>query len=100
VSREERAKILATAEKRGWTAAEVEKRYGISRWTFYGWRKRTGPGRSRRETTLRGGAVKGDVLRAELRAALPGILREEIARAFGMLFQISAPRRRGRRAKR
>ncbi len=83
------------------TAAEVEKKYGISRWTFYGWRKRTGPGRSsRRAYSVRGNNTGGSVetLRSEIRAALPGILREELARAFGSLFQGQG--RRGRRASR
>lgn len=98
VSREERAKILASAEKHGWTAADVEKKFGISRWTFYGWRKRTGPGRSRRGAGARGAVagISADALRTELRAVLPGILREEVAYALGTLLQA----RRGRRPRR
>ena len=98
VSREERAKILSAAEKQGWTAADVEKKFGISRWTFYGWRKRTGPGRPRRAAAGRGASagVGAETLRAELRALLPGILREEVAFALGTLLQ----GRRGRRARR
>jgi transposase-like protein len=97
VSREQRAKILAAAEKQGWTAADVEKKFGISRWTFYGWRKRTGPGRGRRGAGVRGGAVVGaEALRSEIRALLPSILREEVAFALGTLLQA----RRGRRPRR
>jgi len=87
--RAERARILAEARAKGLTAEQVEKRYGVSKWTYYGWKKRTG---TRVATTVRGAVQfkaatpSAEVIRREIRAVLPGILREEIARTLGTLF--------------
>jgi transposase-like protein len=99
VSREQRAKILSAAAKNGWTAMDVEKKYGISRWTFYGWRKHTAGGRGSKAGRGAASGVSAAVLRNELRAILPGILREEIAGAMSALFGVSRSRR-GARARR
>lgn len=95
-----RAKILATAKSQGLTAIQVEKKFGVSRWTYYGWRKRKGPGRA--GTARRGrapvAARGGGSLQREIRAVLPAILREEIARAItGLLGGGRVVRRRRRR---
>jgi transposase-like protein len=92
ISRATRAQILAIAKAKGWTAKQVAKKFGISAWTFYGWRKRTAsgakgarrgkkPGRPVGSSTS-GSTVSTAALRDEIRAALPGILREELARAI------------------
>jgi transposase-like protein len=83
--REQRARILAEAKAKGLTAEQVEKRYGVSRWTYYGWKRQAGMSYG----PLQARYVKGptaDMVRAEVRAVLPGILREEIARALGTMF--------------
>jgi transposase-like protein len=78
--REQRARILAEAKAKGLTAEQVEKRYGVSRWTYYGWKRQAGMSLGPRPTKY----VKGSTADM-LRAVLPGILREEIARALGSM---------------
>lgn len=92
----ERARILTEARTKGMTAEQVQKKYGVSKWTFYGWRKRTPKtkGAVGRVATV---AVNEQALRNELRAVLPGILREELARALGGVFGGAGARRRSRR---
>ncbi|MFH1833386.1 MAG: hypothetical protein ABH877_00055 [bacterium] len=82
--RAERARILAEAKAKGLTAEQVEKRYGVSRWTYYGWKKRAGRPRTK-VTRLQAKGPMAEVVRNEVRAVLPGILREEMARAFGAM---------------
>ena len=88
--RAERARILAEAKAKGLTAEQVEKRYGVSKWTYYGWKKRAGtpkakvvPGAVQSKAT----GLSPDVLRKEIRAMLPGILHEEIARVLGSMLR-------------
>src|SRR3970040_1233904 len=85
LSRSERAKILAEMKARGLTADQVAKKYRVSKWTIYGWRKRAGQGKTgAREARRQSANTKGitaSAVRSEIRAALPAILREEIARA-------------------
>jgi transposase-like protein len=95
-----RARILAEARTKGLTAEQVEKKYGVSKWTFYGWRKRTGKARTgfgRAAGRVATVAVSQQTLRSEIRAVLPGILREELARALGSVFGGAGVRRRARR---
>ena len=96
VSRRMRAEILATAKSEGLTAVQVEKRFKISRWTYYGWRKRRGPAGRGRLAATRGGSSAA--IQAQIRAALPTILREELARALaGLMAGGTTGRRRRRR---
>jgi transposase len=100
VSQSARAKILAEMKARGLTADQVAKKYRGSKWTVYGWRKRKGKTAargSRRSGTNTKGAVASAV-RAEIRAALPGILRKELARAVTRMLRDRRPVRRRRRA--
>lgn len=103
ISRTLRSKILATAKSQGLTAAQVEKKFGVSRWTYYGWRKRGAQGRGYTVRTgrLTGGAkgASAGVIRAAVRATLPGILREELARAFAGIFGAAAMTRRRRKGR-
>jgi transposase len=82
--RAERTRILAEAKAKGLSAEQVEKKYGVSKWTYYGWKRRAGMSLGPRPSRV----VKGptaNMVRAEVRAVLPGILREEIARAIGQM---------------
>lgn len=103
ISRTMRSKILSTAKAHRLTAAQVEKKFGVSRWTYYGWRKRGARGRgytarAGRTTGVARGASAG-VLRAEVRATLPAILREELARAFAGIFSGATTTRRRRKTR-
>lgn len=82
-----RTKIMAEAEGKGLTADQVAKKYGISKWTFYGWKQKiSGPAaRKTRGSGAKTAAIDPKMLRTEIRAVLPGILREELARALGVL---------------
>ncbi len=91
-----RARIMAEAQTKGLTAEQVQKKYGVSKWTFYGWRKRAvkgraGAGRGAGRVSV---ALNENALRDELRSVLPGILREELARALQGVF---GARKRGKR---
>lgn len=80
----EKKNILATAAKEGLTGADVQKKFGIAQLTFYRWRGPVrGPkARARAAGTGAGGAnldaIRSEV-RAGVRAALPGVIREEVA---------------------
>lgn len=103
ISRDMRSRILATAKAEGLTAAQVEKKFGVSRWTYYGWRKRGSnvrgvSGRAGR-TTGRTMGMGAGLIRAEVRATLPTILREEIARALAGIFGTTHTTRRRRKSR-
>ncbi len=101
VSRSERAKILGEMKSKGLTAERAAKKFGVSKWTIYGWRKRAGKGKTGALGARRQGAntkgITASAIRSEIRAALPAILREEIARAFAGVFGTRTPARRRRR---
>jgi transposase len=78
--------ILREAEAKGLTAEQVEKKYGVSKWTFYGWRKRRAKSSARAGVLPLAAAPSEAAIRRELRAVLPGILRQEIAIALGNIF--------------
>jgi len=82
-----RSRILEEARTKGLTAEQVQKKYGVSKWTFYGWRKNRAKSPAARGAMRREAAVLDSVaLQRELRAVLPGILREEIASALAGIF--------------
>jgi transposase-like protein len=81
-----KAMILKEAEAKGLTAEQVEKRYGVSKWTFYGWRKRRAKSPARAGVLPLAAAPSEAMIRRELRAVLPGILRQEIAIALAGIF--------------
>jgi transposase-like protein len=84
--RAKKAMILREAEVKGLTAEQVEKKYGVSKWTFYGWRKRLPKSAARGVVGSQAAAPSEAAIRRELRVMLPGILREELARALGSIF--------------
>jgi transposase-like protein len=79
-------KILFAARRENLTADQVQKRFGVSRVTFYKWR---GPSRrGRRPAALVAAAagaagydIAGDIRRA-VRQALPEIIRQEVNAAL------------------
>ncbi len=96
---EQRTQILAAAQKDKLTAAQVQKKFGVTPVTYYSWRKKTGVAAHRRG---RGGAAVavGDLpsqVRAEVqskvRQILPAIVRGEVSAYLDTLFGS----RRGRR---
>ena len=82
VSKTQKARILAAARSQGLTADQVAKKFGISKWTYYNWCKK--PARATRASRHRKPAASGGLtavaLRAEVRALLPRILQDELAR--------------------
>jgi hypothetical protein len=104
VGKGDRRKILAEMKARGLTADQVAKKYRVSKWTIYGWKKRAGKGkrgaRRMRRSSANTKGIAASAVRSEIRAALPGILRQEIARAIAGVFGTRRPaRRRGRAGK-
>lgn len=103
----EQAKIVATADREGLTALQVQKRFGVKPVTYYSWRKKLGvKGRRGRPPVVVGGAVRGGDLSAQVRAGvqarvremLPSIVREEVARYLDeILASRSAAKGRRRR---
>lgn len=89
LTRSERTRIISIANTEGLTAGQVEKRFGISKWTYYGWRKRSSGmamrrvGKSSRE--MKGGAISTRALREEIRSLLPSMVRDEVTRTLANL---------------
>ena len=84
----DRKKILAEAKAKGFTAEQVAKKYGISKWTVYDWKKRAAKpkvAKTRKSVQSKTTTIDSKILSSEIRAVLPGILREELARALGTL---------------
>lgn len=86
-----RAAILAVAQRDGLTANDVKKKFGVVPVTYYSWRKKEGlTGPRGRKPTLPALGSNGAVLTAEVqarvRALMPTIVREEVARSLGAFF--------------
>lgn len=82
-----KAMILKEAEVKGLTAEQVERKYGVSKWTFYGWRKSRATSKpARGAVSFKAAAPSAGAIQKQLRAVLPGILREEIAIALASIF--------------
>lgn len=107
LTRAERNRIISLAESQGLTAEQVEKKFGVSKWTYYGWRKRSATTRgtsTRGATARRGGKTNAGMstttttraLRQELQTMLPALVREEITRTLADLVGRTS-RGRGRR---
>ena len=86
----QRTKILAAARTGDLTANEVKKQFGVTPVTYYLWRRKAGltggTGRGRSASGMNKVAnapaleklLRGEV-RARIQAALPGIVRDEVA---------------------
>ena len=93
ITASERKKILREMKTEGLTADEIARKYGVSKWTVYGWRQQAGVTDGRRGRKAgrpkKGPSTNGTsdaALRAEIRRVLPGILREEVGRAIVAVF--------------
>jgi len=93
LSAADRSRILAEAKVNNWTAEQIAKRFGVSKWTVYGWRKRKGGGAGRRAPGRQISARGRGPLHEEFRSLLSEIVREEIARVLTSLSQKTKTRR-------
>ena len=97
----QRQHILDTARKEKLSGAQVKKRFGISMWTYYGWRSPARGIHVKARRTLRakpnGKAAGVDDIRAAVRAQiqqlLPSVIREEVD---AYMSEALGRRRRGR----
>jgi transposase-like protein len=99
---EQRAKILAAAKAEKLTAAQVQKRFGVTPVTYYSWRKKTGLTRKRetRAVVARPAAkddlsaqVRGEV-QAKMRQIIPGIVRSEVSAYLDSIFRTGRRRKK------
>jgi transposase-like protein len=82
----QRAEVLAAAQKGGLTAAQVQRKFGVTPVTYYSWRKKSGVTRHKRSLVAAGPRTRGGDLtnqvRSEVRARvqqiLPTIVRSEV----------------------
>ena len=96
----QRQTILAAANKEGLTAAQVQKKFGVTPVTYYSWRKKTGIA-ARRGGLLAAAGRSSDLtghVRAEVqhkvRQMLPGIVRHEVSAYLDQVFNSSRRSRR------
>jgi transposase-like protein len=94
-SNQKRSIVLATAQKEGLTATEVQKRFGVTPVTYYSWRRKYGMGGRRggaemRANGGRGGSLEQQVrseVQAKVRQILPGIVRNEVSSYLDTVFR-------------
>ncbi len=96
-SKADRAKILATADREGLTALQIQKRFDVKPVTYYSWRKASKKTVSRNERVTRLPSTKGTVVfddadmadqvrqavRSEIARLLPGMIQAEVAAMLG-----------------
>jgi transposase-like protein len=91
---QQRQTILAAASKDGLTAAQVQKKFGVTPVTYYSWRKKSGlSARRGRGTTLARTTGGSDITRhvrsevqTKIRQILPGIVRNEVSHYLDSVF--------------
>jgi len=102
---EQREKVLAAAKAEKLTAAQVQKKFGVTPVTYYSWRKKSGISRKRGTGSAAAGAnrrpVTGDLnsqVRSEvqnkMRQIIPGIVRTEVSAYLDSIFGVKRGRRR------
>jgi transposase-like protein len=106
---EQREKVLAAAKAEKLTAAQVQKKFGVTPVTYYSWRKKSGITRKRgtqrgtRTAAAAAGArpAAGDLsaqVRSEVqnkvRQIIPGIVRTEVSVYLDSIFGQKQGRRR------
>jgi transposase-like protein len=99
---QQRTTILSTAQKEGLTAAQVQRKFGVTPVTYYSWRKKSGVGH-RRVSVMRAGRratgsglsmdVRNEV-RTKVQKILPEIVRSEVNSYLSSLFSTGRGRRR------
>jgi len=104
---QQRAEILATAQRDRLTAAQVKRKFGVTPVTYYSWRKKAGATRRRGGGAPVARAIIGNGIGSQLRAEvqsrvreiLPEIVRSEVNAYLNDLFSSSSSgRKRGQRA--
>ena len=101
----QRTSVLSAAQKEGLTAAQVQRRFGVTPVTYYSWRKKKGVvgRRGRRPSALvaASGALGGQVraaVQTRIRKILPDIVKSEIGHYVDSLFGSKGGRRRSYKA--
>ena len=100
---EQRAKVLAAAKAEKLTAAQVQKKFGVTPVTYYSWRKKSGVS-ARRGAGAAGvvarpatgdlsAQVRGEV-QNKMRQIIPGIVRVEVSAYLDSIFGVKRGRRR------
>lgn len=88
----QRTQVLSAAQKDGLTAAQVQKRFGVTPVTYYSWRKKTGVAARRggaRAATRYGTTLTGQLrtaVQTKVRQILPEIVRGEVSNYLNELF--------------
>jgi len=100
---EQRAKVLAAANAEKLTAAQVQKKFGVTPVTYYSWRKKSGIS-ARRGGGAAGFAARGvtgdlgsqvrSEVQAKMRQIIPGIVRTEVSAYLDSIFGVKRGRRR------
>jgi len=110
---EQREKVLAAAKAENLTAAQVQKKFGVTPVTYYSWRKKSGV--THKRGTKRGTKatvvavvarpVAGDLgaqvrteVQNKMRQIIPGIVRSEVSAYLDSIFGVKRVKR-GRRRK-
>lgn len=86
----ERARILAVAARDGLTGKQASQKFGVSEVTLWKWRRDAkGMSETRQPSAIRVAANNGSLaalvraqVQQQVRSLLPGIIREEVARAL------------------
>ena len=109
---EQREKVLAAAKAEKLTAAQVQKKFGVTPVTYYSWRKKSGvtrkrgTGRGARTAAATGlarpvtgdlGAQVRDEVQSKMRQIIPGIVRAEVSAYLDSIFGAQHGRRRKRK---
>lgn len=102
---EQRAKVLAAAKAEKLTAAQVQKKFGVTPVTYYSWRKKSGVTRKRGTRAAVAAVVArpvaGDLgaqvrseVQSKMRQIIPGIVRSEVSAYLDSIFGAKRGRRR------
>jgi transposase-like protein len=101
---EQREKVLAAAKAEKLTAAQVQKKFGVTPVTYYSWRKKSGATHKRGTRTAAAVVarpVTGDLgaqvrteVQNKMRQIIPGIVRDEVSAYLDSIFGVKRGRRR------
>ncbi len=100
---EQREKVLAAAKAEKLTAAQVQKKFGVTPVTYYSWRKKSGVTRRRGASAGAAAArpLAGDLstqvrieVQNKMRQIIPGIVRAEVSAYLDSIFGVKPARRR------
>ena len=98
---QERASILAAANRDGLTASDVKKKFGVTPVTYYSWRKKSGVTRRKVRVLRSGRRSSGSDLTSQVRSEvrskvqniLPEIVRTEVSMYLSSRFSTGKRRR-------